>query len=191
MASGPKIPVINDGDALLGSTIRTALKNIQDFLGSIPADNLQVFNCRIESVFSTSGTIANTGTRYVGYRKVMVGAGSVAGNSSKVYMVDFVITLSAAIDGADSFTLTLQKASSISGAWTTVTDCTETFAVGDSGTAVLSGPADSFAYYKQVTPSTTEVSSGQFLRLKIEATAGVRTVEHATVTVGLSTMIQP
>ena len=191
MASGPKIPVISDGDALLGSTIRTALKNIQDFLGSIPADNLQVFNCRIESVFSTSGTIANTGTRYVGYRKVMVGAGSVAGNSSKVYMVDFVITLSAAIQAPDSYTLPLQKASSIGGTWATVTGCTETFTEASDGTPVLSDAANSFAYYKQVTPSTTEVSSGEFLRLKIEATAGTRTIEHATVTVGLSTMIQP
>jgi hypothetical protein len=189
MASGPKIPVINDGDALLGSTIRTALKNIQDFLGAIPIDNLEAYKCRVESAFSTSGTIAVNSTRYVGYRKVMLGAGSV---SSKVYMVDFVITLNGDLAVGDSYTLTLEKSSSVGGTYSTVSGCSVTFDNTSQGTELPSDAANDFAYYKQVTPSSTEISSGEFIRLKIQNTAGgTRTIEHATVTVGLATMIQP
>jgi len=193
MASGPKIPVISDGDALLGSTIRTALKNIQNFLGSIPADNLQVFNCRVESIFKSANTLAPGDTEYEGYRDVALGGGSAAGDSSKVYGVDFVITLSAAFSANDAITVTLEKATTVGGAYTTLTGCSAAFTNADKGTTLASTGGDNFTYHKRVTPTATEISPGEYIRMKISNSGGggAGNVTRTTATIGMSTMIQP
>jgi len=192
MTSGPLIPKILDGGALLGSQIRTALKNIQDFLTSIPVDNLERFNIRTHLPFQSDRQVGVAATVMMNYQKLGIGSGAASGDSSKVYAVEFQLRLSAAIAGGDDFTVTLEQSGTVDGVYTTVTGCSAQFTAGSPGAAVETDGTNSYGYYKQVTPGATTIAAAQFLRVKVVSDAGsTRTVEETSVVVGVETRLQP
>ena len=189
MASGPIIPSIADGDALLGSVIRTALKNLQDFVSSIPVDNLERYNCRWETSFSSGGTVAVNKLRHFGYQKIQVGAAT--SSASTTYSVNIYLRLAGVIAAGDSFTFTIEESSTVNGTYTTVTGCThEITNAGATHTAVVGDDATSFGYYTQLAP-TAAIAAGQFIRLKVANAAGsTQVISEFNVTLGLATQLQ-
>ena len=189
MPSGPVIPSIADGDALLGSVIRTALKNLQDFVSSIPVDNLERYKCRWETSFSSGGTVAANKTRYFGYQKLQVGAET--SSASATYSMNIYIRLPGVIAADDSFTFTVEESSTVNGTYTTVTGCThEITNAGGTHTAVLGDDATAFGYYAQLAP-TASIDAGQFIRLKVVSGAlSTQVISEFNVTLGLETQLQ-
>jgi hypothetical protein len=192
MTAGPVIPSIADGDALLGSVIRTALKNLQDFVSAIPVDNLERYKCRTEVAFSLGTDFLAGGgsarTRHYGYQKVQVGADS--NSASAVYSMNIFIRLAGAIAGTDSFVFTIEESSSVDGTYTTVSGCTHTItATGSTHTDVPGDDATAYGYYVQLAPSTT-IAAGKFIRLKVNSSATSQAIPDMNVTLGLETQLQ-
>lgn len=193
MTSGPVIPSIADGDALLGSVIREALKNLQDFVSAIPVDNLERYKCRTELVFNLGTPFLAGGgsvrTRYYGYQKVQVGADS--NSASAVYSMNVFIRLAAGIDANDVYTFTIEESATVDGTYTTVSGCVHTINGGTASTFtdVLGDDATAFGYYAQLAPSTT-IAAGKFIRLKVNNIAASEAIPDMNVTLGLETQLQ-
>ena len=193
MATGPVIPSISDGDALLGSVIRTALKNLQDFVKSIPVDNLHRYKFRTELTFTNGEAFPAGGgsvkTRYYGYQKLQLGEES--NTASTTYSMNIYVRLTSNITANDDYTITLQEASTVDGTYTDVSGCTHTIDGSDAGTYtdVVSNGTDSFGFYKQLAP-TTAISAGKFLRLKVVNAANSAAIPDFNVTVGGETQLQ-
>ena len=193
MASGPVIPSINDGDALLGSVIREALSNIKNFISSIPVENLERYKSRMELVFTNGEAFPAGGgsvqTRYYGYQKLQLGAES--NSASTAYSMNVFIRLPAAADANDDYTLSIQEASTVNGTYTDVSGCSHFIDGSNTGTytRVESNASEQFGYYAQLAP-TTAIDAGKFLRMKVVNVSTARAIQNINVTLGVQTQLQ-
>lgn len=186
MAVGPLLPKINDGDALLGSKLRTAFAALQSFMGSFPVDNMERAKSRSVVQISRVGVVTAGGAGvYTGYQKLTLGSGTAAGDDSKVTNISCYVAMAAAMVAGDDVTITLETASTLGGAWAVFA----TMALDETSDNVASTTANNFGYHVQNTPATT-IAAGKYWRLKLLCT-GAQNIAEVQCAVEFETKLQP
>lgn len=180
MAQGPYLNPITAGAALIADTVAQNFTAIQNFLASIPVDNLNKSYTALPLHGHLSDDLAAASTTYFGHQKVDAGAAATG------LRVDAAITTSAnPLGGGETVVVTAQKTTPAVGGAPQSTDTwsdlgSVTFNATNTANAyILASETRRFA--QQATLSGT-VADGDWIRFRVVSTTAAITLSFIDAT---------